>query len=477
MVALPSHADAKALLPVPHWAGHERELACWDLCWKLAFQNIMNPKPGTGFVSPFIDTAFNGCVFMWDSVIMLQFARYGRRAFDFQATLDNFYAKQHPDGFICREIDWSDGGDRYERHNPVSTGPNILAWCEADHYRHTGDAVRISQVLPALIGFHRWMRQYRTWPDGSYWSCGWSSGMDNAPRVGPGSNICFHHDWMAWVDTTGQQMLSCRKILELSNAAWWDQPTIDMAPEALALKEFLNSECWNEKLGSYTDRTRRGVSDVLTLAGWWAVLAGATDSRRFRRMRDLVADPEHFFRPHPLPFLSASHPAYSPHGAYARGGVWAPNVACVLAALRNGGDPALAHLLARRHVEAVARVAHDTGTIWENYAPDRIAAAHPSKKDFVGWSGWGPIAGLLEHVFGLDPHAPQGLLVWDCRLTEEHGVERYPFGEKGTLNLYCAARDSQESEPSIRVDSDVQVLVEVRWAGGTKTIVAGPAAY
>jgi hypothetical protein len=36
---------------------------------------------------------------MWDSAFILLFARYGSRAFDFQRTLDNFYAKQHPDGY------------------------------------------------------------------------------------------------------------------------------------------------------------------------------------------------------------------------------------------------------------------------------------------------------------------------------------------------------------------------------------------
>jgi len=37
----------------------------------------------------------------------------GSRAFDFQRTLDNLYAKQHPDGFICREIVEADGSDLF----------------------------------------------------------------------------------------------------------------------------------------------------------------------------------------------------------------------------------------------------------------------------------------------------------------------------------------------------------------------------
>lgn len=49
----------KHLLPKPIWDGHETELECYDFAWKTAFKNIKNPSKESGFVSPFIDTAFN----------------------------------------------------------------------------------------------------------------------------------------------------------------------------------------------------------------------------------------------------------------------------------------------------------------------------------------------------------------------------------------------------------------------------------
>lgn len=52
----------------------------------------------SGFVSNYIDAAFDGNVFMWDSVFMLMFGKYGARSFDFQGTLDNFYSHQYQDG-------------------------------------------------------------------------------------------------------------------------------------------------------------------------------------------------------------------------------------------------------------------------------------------------------------------------------------------------------------------------------------------
>ncbi len=43
-----------------------------------AFRNIKPAGTENGFVSNFIDTAFNNCLFMWDSAFILLFARYHR---------------------------------------------------------------------------------------------------------------------------------------------------------------------------------------------------------------------------------------------------------------------------------------------------------------------------------------------------------------------------------------------------------------
>jgi hypothetical protein len=100
---LPTFDGAREVLPAPFWEGHEPAIACYWRVWELAFRNLRRPTPASGFVSNFVDTAFNDCHFMWDSAFILMFARYGRNGFDFQRTLDNFHAKQHPDGFICRQ--------------------------------------------------------------------------------------------------------------------------------------------------------------------------------------------------------------------------------------------------------------------------------------------------------------------------------------------------------------------------------------
>src|ERR1041384_3470405 len=102
--ALPAFEQSRSLLPQPSWEGHAAVINCYWKTWELAFRNLRRPVAGSGFIANYIDTAFNDHLFMWDSAFIVLFARYGQRVFNFQRTLDNLYARQHPDGFICREI-------------------------------------------------------------------------------------------------------------------------------------------------------------------------------------------------------------------------------------------------------------------------------------------------------------------------------------------------------------------------------------
>ena len=116
--------EAKQILPNPTWSGHEKEIEMYWKAWQIGIGNIKAPERiPVRMQLPRCRLQRN--IFMWDSAFMMMFARFGTRFFPFQRTLDNFYAKQHPDGFICREIK-ADGADCFERYDPTSTGPNIL---------------------------------------------------------------------------------------------------------------------------------------------------------------------------------------------------------------------------------------------------------------------------------------------------------------------------------------------------------------
>src|SRR5262245_27789242 len=284
---LPTFDDARRALPEPFWQGHAPVIDCHVKAWKLAFAHLRRPEPASGFVARFIDPAFNDCIFLWDSCFMTLFGRYGSRAFPFVRTLDNFYAKQHPDGFICREIGRALGDDRFERFDPSSTGPNVLAWAEHEHYRNFGDRDRLGRVFPVLRAYHQWLRAYRTWPDGGYWSTGWGSGMDNQPRLRPPvagrpyADPEHYHGRMTWVDATLQQILSARLLAQMGRVLAADADVADMREETVRLGRFVNDRLWSDADRFYCDRLDDGaLNHVKSVGGYWALLAGVVPPAR-----------------------------------------------------------------------------------------------------------------------------------------------------------------------------------------------------
>ena len=169
---LPRYEEVAQLLPKPVWEGRQDAVDCCDFAWRTAFGNLRPANANANFVSNFIDTAFNGFLFMWDSSFIVMFGKYGQRAFNFQKTLDNLYSHQHRDGFICREICEKEPGEQFSRHDPAGTGPNILAWSEWEYYCQTGDMERLQKVFDPLLAYHLWLKEHRTWPDGTYWTTG-----------------------------------------------------------------------------------------------------------------------------------------------------------------------------------------------------------------------------------------------------------------------------------------------------------------
>jgi glycogen debranching enzyme len=480
LARLPTFAQARPLLPEPHWDGHPSAIACYWKVWELAFGNLHQPTPANAFISPYIASAHNGNLFMWDSAFILMFGRYGRAAFNFQQTLDNFYRTQQPDGFICREIRTTDGSDCFERFDPCATGPDIMAWSEWAAYQQFGDAQRLAEVFPALLAYYQWLRHYRTWPDGSYWATGWSSGMDNQPRLpqhdaaptpAPDGPVeWWDHGHMAWVDTCFQAVLSARTLARMADVI--GQPTlgVQLRGEAERLSLLIEQTHWDDRSGFYTDRWSDGsLSPVQSVGAYWGLLAGLPDARRVARLVAHLADERSFNRPHRVPTLAANQPHYQPGGGYWRGGVWAPTNYMVLCGLAQAGFDDLAHDIGRNHHAAVVTVFEETNSVWENYAPDTITPGERSYPGSVGWGGLSPVAVFLEFVLGLRADYPARRVVWDVRLTEAHGIRRYPVGD-GVLTLACAARSQPEVKPIITATATIPLSLEIRWPGGRQVM-------
>ena len=99
----------------------------------------------------------------------------------------------------------------------------------------------------------------------------------------------------------------------------------------------------------------------------------------------------------PVATLARDDPDFQPAGHYWRGSSWPPTTYMVLAGLRHVGRESLAREIAERYVAAVLQVFEDTGTLWENLAPDAQRPGEPAQRDFCGWAGLGSVA--IPHEF------------------------------------------------------------------------------
>jgi len=473
---LPQYAAVKSKLPEPYWPVRQDVIACYWKAWELAFINVRGTTKENGFKMPYISPAFNNHLFMWDTSFMVMFGRYGKNAFNFQGSMDNFYARQHKDGYMCREIAEQNGAEIFEKYDPSSTGPNIMPWAEWDYYQYYKDKKRLEEVFPVLLAYYQWFQTNRSWMDGSYYSSGWGCGMDNQPRVQPGYHLEFTHAFMSWIDTNLQQIFAGKVLLKMAEVLNRKKDVQAIETEIKSLKDYVQQKMWDAKAGYFYDRFRDGsLSDVKSIASYWALLADVVPEKGRRDFIAHLANPNEFARLHRVPTISADTKGYSPDGNYWRGGVWAPTSYMVLRGLTVYKEDSLAHEIALNHLDNVVKVFTKTGTLWENYAPDLIEGKY--RKDLVGWTGLVPISVLFEYVFGISADREQDIVVWDVRLLDEFGIKRYPLKNNGQAEFWCAKRNKNTDKPKIQIRSTIPLTVKLIWNGGMEIVKIKPAAY
>ncbi|MBE6911768.1 MAG: glycoside hydrolase [Ruminococcaceae bacterium] len=470
---LPVFEEIKNELPLPIWEEHDSHIRCYWKAWKIAFSNLRLPNKNAGFVSSFIDPAFNGHTFMWDSVFMLMFGKYADRIFKFQKTLDNFYSHQHKDGYICRQIDESSGYDAYIRHDPSSTGPEVMPWCEWDYYLNFGDEERLKRVFPCLVAYHRWMKEHFTWRDGTYFSSGYGCGMDNVPRLQEGYHCYFSHGHMVWVDSCMQELYACNTLIKMAETIGREEFIPELREESEHLFKVINETLWDEKTSFYYDLWKNGeFNGVKHIGAYWALIAKCVPEDKAEAFIAHLENENEFKTDHRVPTLSKDDKNFEEGGKYWCGSVWSPTNYMVLKGLDEYKKFSLSHEIAINHLNAVVGAFEDSDTLFENYAPlfvdGRPKRGSWSREDFVGWTGISPISILFEFVFGIKPNVPENKIVWNINLLEKHGIEKYPFGKNGELILMCDKRKSVSEKPVVIAESTVPLSLEIIWNNGSK---------
>ena len=467
----------KSSLPAPILEENPGWVEMYWKAWEIGLQKIKKPTIFNGFVSEYMDEAFNDNIFQWDTCFMVLFGRYAWHAIPAVQSLDNFYAKQDADGFICREIRESDGTNYWDKHLSRDTiNPPLFSWIEWESYLLSGDSSRFRWVLDHLVRYFNWIERHRRWGSeagprqGLYWSTGFACGMDNSPRTYEkgGKSVHEHYNY-AWIDMTAQQGLNALYIARIAEAAGQHRIAAAFRQKYAELKELVNSKMWDPDLRFYNDLDPDGeFSRVKTLASYWPLLARMSDDRQNAAMVEHLKNPQEFWRPHLFPTLSADHPLYHPKGDYWKGGVWAPTNYMVIKALQYNGFEQLATEATANHLQALYVVYQETGTFWENYAPEVLERGNVSRGDFVGWTGCGPIALFIENILGFRANAPQHTLTWRISRMDRHGIENLRFGPV-TATLICDARSGPDDPLTIRVQSTANFTLIVHTENKTWT--------
>ena len=421
--------EQRSKLPQPIMQKDHHWLELYWRAWAIAFDNVKSPEPETGFTT-FCDAAFSENMFQWDTCFLVGFAKYASHVLPVSGSLDNFYRKQHDDGYICREISSVTGLDFWDKSNPSAINPPLFADAEWQLYQITKDKIRLKYVIQHLVDYFQWMKRQRTYNElPSYWTTSLASGMDNSPRTffkgGDDANQSYNYHWVC---LTAQQALAAKRIAQIYGAMGEIDLSNAFGEEYATVMEHLERHFWNADAGFYCDVEPGGShSPVLTPAGMWAVLLDELPRDKLQSIESNLLDPNRFWRPHAIPSVSADHPSYHPAGNYWQGAVWSPMVLLTIRAMARQGRHVTAYKVAENHIENVYEVYRDTGTLWENYSSELPRRGNISRPEFVGWTGCGPIESLIENIIGIKPDASTDSITWNIVRGDKHGVENLMF--------------------------------------------------
>jgi hypothetical protein len=477
--APPSYDQIKSLLAIPIWDGHDEAIEMYWYSWKTLFSVWLYPPnaKSDAAVSNMLGCptwAGWGSTMLWDSAFIIYFARYAHRAYPVIDTLDNCYARQHENGFICRE---AENGNR-EVNSTWPVNLPLLAWAEWGGYQISADVERLRKVFMPLVKNYEWTMLNMRRSNGLYWNKGMGDGMDDNPRNALADSYVSFTSVMAMTADTLSQMA---KLLGRDDLADWF--TGDFAN----FTKLINDNFWDAQYRLYNDLGADGKPITNTpkggickhIGGFWPMIAGVTSPDRFASLFVHLSDPKTFNRSSGTASLSADSNHYNvDQGSYWRGGVWPPTQYMVIKGLEKCGNEELAYNLASKYFTAFL-LAFYTGSdikqikdITEFVAPDKPRMYGSPK--FVGWGGLTPIAILFEDLFGIRVDAPANTIIWKIRCTDRHGVQNLAFSNR-IVTLICEARKAANDPCTLNIVSDGEFELVLERPGNTvqKIIPAG----
>ena len=476
-------------LPEPILGDHPEWVDLYYKAWELGAEHVRELSDGRGYM----DNAWNGArdpeknyQWVWDSCYISLFARYRPEQFPGMGALDILYSMQRDDGYIGMTYDF----DVLAEPWPDRINPPLFAWVEWEYYLSTGDSSRFERVVGHIEKLMEWIdgnRRTRSHKepanehvqesekDGTpgddrfyYYRDTGSSGLDDAPRVPRITEVGKYYDW---IDLSAQMVLSFRMLGRINGVIGKAEKSRYWDLRAEKLTAAINKYLWSDNTRFYHDRmVAYNLCATKTAASFWPMLAEVCSQVQLDGLVEHLLDENEFNRHTPVPALSADDPNYSAQGGYIASGTWAPLNYMIVKGLVNQGRSDVAHMIAMKYIGVMSRtyMNFEPHTIWEGYCneADRPCGVPYTDSvaggDWVGWSGLGPIAMLIENVIGLKVNVPERHIEWEIRLVEEHGVNRLQLGKLGKVDLLCKSRTSVEGPAEVVMRADSDIVVEIK---------------
>ncbi len=461
--APPALAQIRDQFPAPVWDGHQDALDAYWYCWNTllhvwTYAPFTDQHQAVSNLIGYPTWGEWGSTMIFDTCFMLHFARYGHHAYPFVTALDNVYARQHENGYICRESD----RDNREVSSGFPVNPPLLAWAEWENYLVTGDKDRLRAVFLPLVRHYEWWMAYQRREDGLYWTNGLQE-ADDSPR-----NALMH----SAVSATSYQGLAAQCLARMAGELGREDMKGFFEAQNEELKQLVNRFFWDDAHQIYNDLDKDGRPITELTPGilckhvhlFWPLMAGFAPPERAAGMVKELRNPASFNRLTGVPSLSADSAGYNAeNGQYWRGAVWPPTQCMVQEGLKQTGYADDLHELARKYHRACVADYQNQKTLRENMAPDKVLGC--GAPDFVGWAGIGPVANLMEHILGLEIDAPGNTITWTIRQDERHGLANLCFnGFKVDL---IAEPATAEAPRHISVESDGNFTLRLMAGGKT----------
>ena len=472
-------------LPKVHFAEHPEWEELYDAAWESHKSNIRKARAVLNPEEPYyVDEAFSDMIFVWDTLLMMMFDKYGIHQFPTLQAMDNFYywqvdnPGQPDDGFIAREISEITGENASYNggyDDPLSVNPPLFAWAEWQQYQVHGDKSRFTKVidgktvLERIVSHFDFIKRTRLMDNGLYGkTTGLANGFDNTPNQDYGSKEQTYNDLSI------QQAQSAYYIAKIAHEIGDTETEERFQKEYEDLTALINEKLWSEEGQFYFNLDKdQQFTNVPTPTGLWALSAHvATPERADAMVRNYALNSEKMFRPQGLSTVTYDWPSFYPTGKYWNGAVWAPSSFQYIKGLEYYGYRELAFGEALRHLEALSDVYQagktdsviGSATFWENYSSEYTRQGDPARSNFVGWTGALAIGVIIEDILGIDLNAPENTVNWDLRLTEENGISNLYMchdGQPVRVSLSMEERTGSESPADITVTATEPVTLHV----------------